>query len=233
MKIAIIDDEELWRELINKTIVDIVKDEMLSIDIFKDGMDYLKSKENYEITLVDIEMPGVDGFETIRRARVYNNEGIFIILTTHLEMSRNGYKYNVFRFVDKCKMKSELREAILSAEVLLGRNAKISVNVIGDGQRELVLKDIIYMATERHYILIYTKHGVIRCNNNMKEMERVLKENWFFRCHNAFIVNLDEITDVKETVIYMSNGDNLDVSKRKYSKFKKLYIDRQYLRSNA
>lgn len=233
MRIAIIDDEMIWRDSIKKAVLDIFNEEMVDIDIYKNGRDYLDSKVCYEITLVDIEMPEIDGFETIKRAREYNEDGVFIILTTHLEMSRKGYLVNAFRYVDKVHLKSELTEAIKSAEVLLGRNERIQVNVIGDGPRELVLKDIVYIATEKHYILVYTKNGLIRCNNTMAEMEGVLKEEWFFRCHNAFIVNLDEIVNIKDTIIYMSNGDDLDVSKRKYRKFKKLYIDRQYSCSNA
>ena len=52
-------------------------------------------------------------------------------------------------------MKNELTEAVLSAEVLLGRNEKISVNVIGDGQRELILKDIKKNLTSKEEVNHY------------------------------------------------------------------------------
>ena len=57
------------------------------VDLYSSGEEYLEKEEIYDVTFVDIEMPGIDGFETIRRARKYNANGIYIILTNHIEMS--------------------------------------------------------------------------------------------------------------------------------------------------
>lgn len=235
MRIAIIDDESHWREKIenyvNSYFSDLAKDE-LEVDIYEDGKNYLESSICYDLSLVDIELPGMDGFQIIQKAKVYNDEGIFIVLTTHTELSRKGYLVNAFRYVDKINMEEELQEALGSAAQLLGRNEKITVNVVGEGNRELVLKNIIYIKSETHCSLIYTKQGVKRCSNPLKEVEKALPEDWFYRCHHSFIINLDEIKKVDNRIIYMSNGDDLDVSIRKISEFKQMYLKRQYEHSN-
>ena len=89
------------------------------------------------------------------------------------------------------------------------------------------------METQKHYILVHTKHGTIQCNNKMQEIEKVLPENWFFRCHNAFIINLDEISHIKGRIVYLSNGADADISHRKVKEFKKVYFDRQFDCANA
>lgn len=232
MRISIVDDDANWRKRVKAEIISYDKNNEIQIDTYASGESYLNSKKCYDISFIDIEMPCMDGFETILKAREFNNEGIYVILTTHTEMSRKGYFVNAFRYIDKTCLQ-EMQEAIDSATILLGRNAKIEIDVIGDGKREIVLKNIIYIETEKHYILIHTKQGKIRCSNGMGEMEELLQEKWFCRCHNAYIVNLDEIHRIQGRIVYLSNGDNIDVSYRKLSQFRKMYIERQYKCANA
>ena len=232
MKIAIVDDEINWREPVRDEIVRYDEDKEIEIDFFSSGEAYLESKKRYDISFVDIEMPGLDGFETISCAREKDTDAIYIILTTHTEMSRKGYRVNAFRYIDKLQLE-EVKEAIDSAKTVLGRNKKIEVNVIGDGVRKITLKNIIYVETEKHYIRIHTRQGIIKCSNSMKEIESMLPDEWFNRCHNVYIVNLDEIVRIDDRIVYLSNGDDIDISHRKMSQFRKLYINRQYECANA
>lgn len=233
MRIAIIDDEMHWRENAEYVVSEHYSNVEVIIDTYESGEEYLNSKIMYDISFVDIEMPGIDGFETIENARVYNPDGVYIILTTHTEMSRRGYLVNAFRYIDKINLKDEMTEAMQSAELILGRNKKIEINIIDVGLRKIVLKDIIYIETDKHNILIHTKERDIRSNNTMKEMEEILDDKWFFRCHNSYIVNLDEIASVDKKIIYLKNGNDIDIAQRKAANFNKAYLRRQFECGNA
>ncbi len=227
MRVAIVDDDANWRKQIQRKIVQYDTMKEIEITLFSSGEQYLANKEHYDISLIDIEMQGLDGFDTISEARKYNPEGIYVILTTHIEMSRKGYVVNAFRYIDKAEL-DELQEALASAQIILGRNKRIKVSVVDAGMRELTLKKIVYVETEKHYILFHTKQGVVKCSDNMKDVEKILPTEWFCRCHNAFIVNLDEIARIEDRIVYLSNGEDIDVSQRKLNQFKKLYVDRQF-----
>ena len=230
MRISIVDDDRNLLERVKTEIQKYDKYKEFEIDVFESGESYLSSKKLYDLSFIDIEMPGIDGFETITQARKNNDEGVYVILTTHAEMSRRGYLVNAFRYIDKAHLE-ELQETINSAILVLGRNEVITVNVINDGPRELVLKNIIYIETEKHYIVIHTKQDDIKCSNSMTEIENMLQGKWFCRCHNVYIVNLDEIDhfhERNERIVYLSNGADIDISYRKLSQFRKLYLDRQY-----
>ncbi len=232
MKIAIVDDDINWREKVRAEIVRLDEDKEIEMDFFSSGKAYLESKKRYDLSFVDIEMPGMDGFETITRAKEKDEEGIFVILTTHTEMSRKGYRVNAFRYIDKLQPE-EIKEAIDSAKTVLGRNKKIEVNVIGDRTRKVTLKNIIFVETYKHYIIVHTKQGTLNCSNTMHEIEKMLPDNWFFRCHNSFIVNLDEIVRMDERIAHLSDGSNIDISHRKMNQFEKLYFSRQFECANA
>ena len=192
MKIAIIEDEDFWREFARRAVLQYYSDKV-EIDVYKDGRSYLRNKEKYDISFVDIEMPVIDGFETIKRARKTNSEGIFIIMTTHIEMSRKGYLVNAFRYIDKAKLLPEINEALKASELVLGRNDKIFINVVGDSKREVILKNIIYMETSKRSVVVHTKIGSYRVSDKLIELETALAGKWFFRSHNTYIVNLDEV----------------------------------------
>ncbi len=227
MKISIVDDEPKWIERIRNEIIRYDEDDDMEIDVFSSGEEYLKSEEKYDISFIDIEMPGLDGFETISKARKCHPEGIYVILTTHAEMSRKGYVVSAFRFLDKTEL-GELEETIKAAKVVLERERKIEINVVGSGVRNLTLKNIIYIETEKHNVLIHTKKDTFRCSNKMQELEAVLPDNWFNRCYHSYIVNLDEIVRIDNKIIYLSNGKDIDVSDRKMTQFKKAYLNRKF-----
>lgn len=231
MRIAIVEDDINWRKKIEEEISFYLKATDEEMDIYSCGEQYLESRKQYDISFIDIEMQGIDGFETISKAREYNPDCFYIILTTHLEMSRKGYIVNAFRYIDKAKLE-ELEEAIEAVRFLQEQKKNIKVSITGEGLRELQLKDIIYFEAEKHYTLIHTKQSIIKCNNSMVDIETLLPDEWFYRCHKAYIINLDEISHIDHNIAYLSNGKDVDISRRKYIQFKKLYFERQYKRIN-
>lgn len=227
MKIAIVDDNAHWREKIKQEVVRYAGKIKLQIDLFESGEQYLESGKKYDLSFVDIEMNGMDGFETILKAKDSQTDGLFVILTTHVEMSRKGYLVNAFRYIDKTALE-ELEETLQSAKVVLQRNQKIDVDIIGEGNHKIALKNIYYIETEKHYILIHTRREVLKCKNKMQDIESVLPEKSFIRCHNAYIVNLDKISHIDDSRAYMINGEHVELSQRKVWQVRKAFFNRHY-----
>lgn len=232
MKVAIVDDEIYWRKKTEEYIREVEQTEV-GVDVYDNPISYLNCKDCYDISLIDIEMPKMDGFETIKKAREKNKDGIFMILTTHTEMSRRGYIVNAFRYLDKGNLKEELKEAFAASKKMFEKNRKITLNIVGEAKQELALKNIYYFEAQKHGVIICTSLGKKRCNDSMAEMEQKLDNKWFYRCHNSFIVNLDEIESLKGAIINMKNGDDIDISRRKVSEFKKAFLKRQYECANG
>ncbi len=233
MKIAIVDDEQYWRDKTLIQINQILPEDAFTVDSYNNGRSYLDSNIEYDISFIDIDMPGLDGFQTICEASEHNGEGLYIILTTHTEMSRRGYMVDAFRYIDKANIESEIREALQSASFLINRNVKITVSVVGHGNLKVMLNDIIYMETEKHNIIIHTTNGILKCNNKISDIEKILQDDWFFRCHNAYIVNLDKIKRVDKKIILLNNGHSIEIAQRRLSEFNKKYLRRQYMCGNA
>lgn len=233
MRIAVVDDMKLYRDRAKICIMRYYNTVDVEIDCYENGVDYLKSEIMYDISFIDIEMKGMDGFETIKEARRKYPEGIYMILTTHTEMCDRGYLVNAYRYINKERMEELIHEALASAEVLLGRNEKIEIEIVGEGFYEIILKDIIYVEALNHNVIIHMRQGNIRCKDSMKKLEEVLCDKWFFRCHKSFIVNLDEVDNLKKLIVHMRDGSDLDIAQRKLRDFKRVYLKRIYDCGNA
>lgn len=233
MRIAIIDDEKYYRMDAEQRIKKINSDFISGIELFSSGEALLESKKVYDVILVDVEMPGIDGFSTIQRYREINPEVIPIVLTMYPEMSRKGYLVNAFRYIDKIKIEEELEEALLSAEKCIGRNRLINVNIIGKGMVRLPLKEINYMETDKHNVKIHLEDAVFVSDSTIGEMEKDLEEYGFYRCHKSYLVNLDKIQRFDKVFVHLSNGEKIYVSTRRYAQLNKKYIERKYSFANA
>ena len=92
IRAVICDDEDAALKIITYSI----ENQGIPIEIVgtaSDGKEALAliKKENPNLVFLDIEMPGKDGFETIKEYKGIKQEFITIIFTTHMEISNKGY----------------------------------------------------------------------------------------------------------------------------------------------
>ena len=69
MKIAIVDDEAFWQNEVKSILLNYEAGKNISVDVYSSGEAYIEEKELYDITFVDVEMSGMDGFDTIDKAK--------------------------------------------------------------------------------------------------------------------------------------------------------------------
>ena len=130
MKIAVVDDEKLWLKKIEKFLSAYYGDKKASILCYLSGKSFLDANEEFDIVLMDIEMPVMDGFEAIERYKTRFPDTIVIILTTHDDLAKKGFIFEAFRYIDKPSMVSELPEALKSAEKKLNSGKTMVLKVI-------------------------------------------------------------------------------------------------------
>lgn len=234
MRIAIVDDEEIWRTKTEEEIRAYNFGDYTEIEKYASGENFLKGEKEYNIVFLDVEMHRIDGFQTATAYGAKFPNTIIVILTTHTELSRKGYRVNAFRYIDKANMEEEIQEALMSAELVLKRNQTIEVEVAGLGKMPIVLSDIIYVESINHIINIHTEAEVLSSYAiRMNELEGRLLEFGFFRCHKSYIVNLDKIRDFSRTEIVMKDGSSILVSVRKYQELKRRYLEYKFKYANS
>lgn len=223
MKIAIVDDEETWRNSVRNVVQGYV-DSLDRIELFPSGNTFLNRRENYDVVLMDIDMPEMDGFDTIIRYKEKHASGIIMILTTHLDYARKGYLVDAFRYIDKAKMDIELEEAFGKIREINKRNHFSLVGRDGQKVRAVLIKDIFYIETTGRFCAITTADARYKCYESMRVLEEQLDEYGFFRCHKSYLVNLNAVKYLDHTFAYFPGDKKAYISVRKYVETKRRYI---------
>ncbi len=223
MKIAIVDDEQKWRDL----VIEVVKKytyESDEIEEFDSGVAFLKKNRKYDFVLMDIEMPEMDGFDTVMNYKIEFPESTIVILTTHLECARKGYLVDAFRYVDKTKMDEELGEAFEKIRELKSEKSYYITGRDGEIYKKIFTKDILYIEVKGKGSKIYTLDKEYEGSEKLGELESELEEYGFFRCHKSFLINLNAVDSMDKEFAYFSNDRKACISARKFVETKRKYI---------
>jgi len=99
--VLIVDDEQDFREIIVKNL----SKRDLSCDSAPDGataLEMIKAR-NYDVVLLDVKMPGMDGIQTLREIKKIAPMVEVVMLTGHasVESGINGIKYGAFDYLMK------------------------------------------------------------------------------------------------------------------------------------
>ena len=143
MKVAIVDDEKIWLEKIRSYVRNYFGEMDIVIKVFSSGESFLKDANDYAIVFMDIEMSGRDGFSVLQEYRMDHEDSLFIILTTHIEMSRQGYKVEAFRYIDKYEM-NEIEEALDSAMLRMEKYQEIEIPMVSFEPQLIQCYNILY-----------------------------------------------------------------------------------------
>lgn len=158
-KILVIDDE--WK--IRKLIKDYLVREGYSVDEAGDGEKGLELfyKSNYDVVILDIMMPKIDGWSVCRKIREDSQVPI-IMLTARADESDQlfGFELETDEYMVKPFNPKLL---VAKVKVLLRRDGKIADKaclqfgdlVVDTSKREVRLKDIVLELTPKEYDLLY------------------------------------------------------------------------------
>lgn len=133
IKIAICDDNEIQTDLLEEIILDYISLRGLDATVskFYDGMELIKSAKNsgnYDIYILDMIMPKVNGLEVASTLRMLKDEGKIIFLTSTVEYAVSSYDVRAFYYMlkplDVNKLQNVLDEALADK-----RNSSDAVSV--------------------------------------------------------------------------------------------------------
>lgn len=228
MKIAIIDDEKRWVTHTKKFVLNHYKTATAKVDCYLSGINFMNELKQYDVVIMDLEMPDQDGFKTISEYKKIYPKSIILILTSHMELVQNGYLVNAFRYLNKANLSDELEAALTAIDNLNEQNKTIPIHILNMGEQHIIVSDILFFETEKRNLRIHTTHGTFICTDTISHIEKMLPSKGFFRSHKSFIVNLNMVRSYDNIYIIMVNNEKAMVSLRRYPEFKRQYLKWQF-----
>ena len=182
-----------------------------------------------EILLLDIDIPGSNGFDIAAALKEKGVNAKNIFISNYEDFVYDSFKFNAFRFIRKLHMENELKEAVCSAinEIAIDNGFMELPAKYGNGK--ILYSQISYIESKRNYIEINTLDNKKYLHRTtLKEIYEKLKKYNFVQIHSGFLVSMRNIRYLHKDEIEMANGIFLKASRKYYNDFKKRYFE--YLR---
>lgn len=231
IKIYICDDDAIFLEKAKNKISDCITNSRFNdfeyeIRSFNNPHIILKkyAEENPDIIFLDIDMPEINGFNIANEINEQSGETLIIFITNYDNYVFTSFRYRPFRFIRKSHISSEIAEALNSAlnEIL----CKSKYLELGSKyfNEKVFLSNIISIESKHNYAEITTDNGdKYRYRSTLSKLEDDLKDFDFVRVHAAFLVNMKHIQKIKNDTILLSNGEQINISRRLHKQVCKLY----------
>lgn len=183
MRIAICDDTEYDREKIKEVCEQVLQKNKVYCEIicYTNGMDILKTEQKFDLIILDIVMPKVNGIEVKNQFQLHNEDTLIIYVSSHDEILLEAFGLYVYGFVIKDKMDVQL--PIMLTSVLELRQGFV---VLENGFNS---RDIVYIQAEAVYCRIFLINGTSKLiRSSMKELEKNCKLLILYVCIGVLLL---------------------------------------------
>ena len=222
MKVVVVDDEQLAREELCFQLEQLGTEEVVAQA--GNGLEAIAAVERHEPDLVflDIQMPGLTGFEVARRLLQRDDESPALIFVTAFDQHAiEAFEVNAVDYLLKPVDAPRLEQALQRARRRLGseragraplndqldrivkmmsgrqiRRDQVAVKV---GERFMLVQaeDIIYASLADESINIVTGHVAGSSNyRTLDDLQARLDPDVFWRVHRSHLVNINKIKEI-------------------------------------
>lgn len=233
-KIAICDDEEIFRKNIYKIIMDYMdKNGMLcEIDEFESGNEFINLGINmtkYDIVFLDINMDEIDGIETAQEIRKVSNDIFIVFVTAFINYAVEGYSVNAIRYI--LKNNENFAELIFECIGAISKKMNYSVKKkefkFSDGVKNISLELLLYIESRLHKLdfhIMEDKLNTYSLYGKLDEFEKEMEDNAFLRIHQSYLINMKHLVSICRYEAVLNNGIKLKISKDRYKIVKEKFV---------
>lgn len=224
IRIALVDNEAAETERLRSLLERYSQETgaLFQISEYENGILFLESCRinRFDLVLMDVDMPDMDGFQTAARFRAADPTAVLIFVTNVAQQAIRGYEVNALDYILKPLSYEALFLKLPKALALCQRNLGSRITVkTKTGQTVFSIASILYVLSDGHHITYYTEQGEINAYGTMKDVEALLTEPQFYRCNSGCIVNLGYVTKYENMLLKLANGVSLEISRARKKGF--------------
>jgi len=205
----------------------------LRYDCFSSGVDLLKSMAAgniYNLLLLDIIMPEINGIELAGRIREYNDNAAMIFLTVSKDHALQAYGVSAVQYILK-PVKAHTLFPVLDKilPTLTRRSESYFLLSAPESEIKIPFSSIICTELNHRRLKIYLDNGKVLFSKYIRTtfteiVAPLLQDDRFIRPHKSFVVNVDKADELTKNEFIMKNEIVVPVSRLNYTDVKNVYL---------
>lgn len=230
LKAAILDDEVRGSTLLTHKL-DVFENELQVIAVFNDAerATNVLPQLDIDVLFLDVEMPGLNGFQVLERLGAFDFEVIFT--TAYDTYTLEALRLSAVDYLLKPVDEDELQLAIIRLKKRVAEKASQKEKKMEEKPKNrlaLPTAEGVYIvdkvniirveAMSNYSVFILTDAKKIVVSKTLKEYESVLDTGNFMRVNRSVIVNLDFVVKYRKGdggTLELSDGAEIEVSSQK------------------
>lgn len=185
------------------------------VEVVPAAFELLDTSRTYDICLLDIQLPGINGMEAAELLRSQCRATSIIFVTDLAQYAVRGYEVDALGFLVKPATFAGLAMNLDRAmrEVRRGTRRSVSVQT-ADGFRALALADVTHIEVRNHDLVYHLADGSgLRCRGSLANVEAELADAPLVRVSRYCLANMALITAVAGDEVTVAGGTRLHISR--------------------
>ena len=210
----------------------------LQIHIFQNGfslLDAIAQGKRFDITILDILMPGENGIEIARNIRASGTDTEIIFLTSSPEYAVDSYEVKAQNYLLKPVTEEKFFASIDSilAELDKKDTASFIIYTTEKQYSRIRVSSLVYgEVTHRTITLHLADQTMISAVMTFTEFQDILKAYPdFIYPHRSYAVNMNYIQYVTKSDIILTDGQKIPLSRNNYTKISEQFLNFAYTNS--
>ena len=177
---------------------------------------------DFDLLLLDIEMGEMDGVSLAKQVRRTNELMQIVFITGYSDYITEGYEVAALHYLMKPVKEEKLFAVLDRAVERLHKNTKVLTLETAEEMVRVPLYQVSALEVQRNYVTVHARQDYT-VKKSLSELMEQLDER-FFRVGRSAVVNLNDISRVTRSDIYLTDGRSIPLPRGAYDKLNRAII---------
>ncbi len=215
-KVLIVEDEDAAADALQRCLARYAKERGAAFRVSRcaSAVD-LEDLADVDLVFMDIDLPGVNGFDAALELRKRNHTTVLIFVTNLAQYAVRGYAAEALDFIVKPFSYGDFALRMDRAMAAMAHKRKRALSVVSHGNTRIFdTSDLVFIEVSGHNLDYHLVGGEkIAVRSSLSAVAKELDEPSFLKISSSCIINMAHVRGVADAQITLSDGSQVWISR--------------------